>query len=107
MRAHELGATFATAHGLPGKDATAEQLRAIPADKIIADARTRGGLRTVIDGTAKTQSIMDGFASGTALDIPMIIGTNSDEGRLSGTQRVATHAMSDPWRVLLERAERG
>lgn len=93
-RAKELGATFATAHGLPGKDATIEQLRAIPAEAILADAATRGGLRTIIDGATKTQSIMDAFAAGTAMDIPMIIGTNSDEGRLSGTQRVATHAMS-------------
>lgn len=93
-RAKELGAAFATAHGLPGKDATIEQLRAIPAEAILADAATRGGSRTVIDGATKTQSIMDAFAAGTAMDIPMIIGTNSDEGRLSGTQRVATHAMS-------------
>lgn len=93
-RAKELGAAFATAHGLPGKDATIEQLRAIPAEVILADAATRGGSRTIIDGATKTQSIMDAFAAGTAMDIPMIIGTNSDEGRLSGTQRVATHAMS-------------
>jgi para-nitrobenzyl esterase len=37
---------------------------------------------------------MESFAAGTAIDVPMIIGTNSDEGRLSGTQRVATHAMT-------------
>lgn len=93
-RARELGAAFATAHGLPGKDATIAQLRAIPAEAILAHAQTRGGLRTVIDGRSKTQSIMDSFAAGSAMDIPMIIGTNSDEGRLSGTQRVAMHAMS-------------
>ena len=92
-RAQEVGATFATAHGLPGKDASIAQLRAIPAQAIIAHAPTRGGLRTIIDGRTKTQSIMDSFATGGAMDIPMIIGTNSDEGRLSGTQRVATHAM--------------
>lgn len=94
LRAQEIGATFATAHGLPGKDASADQLRAIPADAIMAHAATGGGLRTVIDGTTKAQSIMEGFAANTAIDIPMIIGTNSDEGRLSGTQRVATYAMS-------------
>jgi para-nitrobenzyl esterase len=93
-RARELGAAFATAHGLPGKDATIAQLRAIPAEAVLAHAQTRGGLRTIIDGHSKTQSIMDSFAAGSAMDIPMIIGTNSDEGRLSGTQRVATHAMS-------------
>jgi para-nitrobenzyl esterase len=85
----ELGAAFATAHGLPGKDATIEHLRAIPADAILADAATRGGLRTIFDGTTKTQSIMDAFAAGTAMDIPIIIGTNSDEGRLSGTPDAA------------------
>lgn len=93
-RAKELGAAFATAHGLPGKDASIAQLHAIPADAIIAHAQTRGGLRTVIDGRSKTQSIMESFAAGSAIDIPMIIGTNSDEGRLSGTQRVATYAMT-------------
>lgn len=93
-KAEEAGAALASAHGLPGKDATLDQLRAIPADAIIADAKTGRGLRTILDGRAKTQSIMDSFAGGTAIDVPMIIGTNSDEGRLSGTQRVATHAMS-------------
>jgi para-nitrobenzyl esterase len=93
-RARELGAAFATAHGLPGKDASIDQLRAISPEAILANAATRGGLRTVIDGRSKTQSIIDAFAAGSAIDIPMIIGTNSDEGRLSGTQRVATHAMN-------------
>lgn len=93
-RAKEVGAAFATAHGLPGKDASIAQLRAIPPDAILAQAQTRGGLRTVIDGRSKTQSIMESFAAGAAIDIPMIIGTNSDEGRLSGTQRVATYAMT-------------
>lgn len=93
-RAKELGAAFATAHGLPGKDANIMQLRAIPANAILDQAQTRGGVRTVIDGRSKTQSIMDAFAAGSAMDIPMIIGTNSDEGRLSGTQRVATYAMA-------------
>jgi para-nitrobenzyl esterase len=93
-RANEVGETFATAHGLPGKDATIEQLRTISPEAIMAHASTRGGLRTIIDGRSKTQSIMDSFVAGSAMDIPMIIGTNSDEGRLSGTQRVATYAMS-------------
>jgi para-nitrobenzyl esterase len=92
--AEEAGVELATAHGLPGREATVAQLRSIPAGAIIADAKTGRGLRTILDGRVKTQSIMDSFASGTAIDVPMVIGTNSDEGRLSGTQRVATHAMS-------------
>jgi para-nitrobenzyl esterase len=93
-KAEEIGAAFATAHGLPGKDATLAQMRAIGAKAILANTATARGLRTILDGRSKVQSIMDSFASGTAIDVPMIIGTNSDEGRLSGTQRVATYAMS-------------
>jgi para-nitrobenzyl esterase len=93
-RANDIGAALATAHGLNGKDATIAQLRAITPEALMAHAQTRGGLRTIIDGRSKTQSIMDSFAAGSAMDIPMIIGTNSDEGRLSGTQRVAAHAMN-------------
>jgi para-nitrobenzyl esterase len=93
-KAEAAGIAFATVHGLPGKDATLEQLRAIPANAILADSKTAFGLRTILDGRVKTESIMDSFASGTAIDVPTIIGTNSDEGRLSGTQRVATYAMS-------------
>ena len=38
----------------------------------------------------KEQSILDAFTDGKEIDVPTIIGTNSDEGRLYGTQRVAT-----------------
>lgn len=93
-KAEAAGAALASKHGLPGADATLQQLRAIPGDAIIADRATGFGLRTILDGRVKSQSIMDSFASRTALDVPTIIGTNSDEGRLSGTQRVATYAMS-------------
>lgn len=92
-RAEERGAELATAMGLPGADASAQQLRALDANAIIANRQLGGGLRTIIDGRVKTQSILDSFASGNAHDIPMVIGTNSDEGRLSGTQKVAEFAM--------------
>ena len=92
-RAETRGAEVATALGLPGANATAEQLRAVPAERLIMDRAIGGGLRTILDGKVKTQSIIDSFAGGTAIDVPMIIGTNSDEGRLNGTQRVATYAM--------------
>ncbi len=94
QRAEELGVQAASALGLPGAEATPEQLRALPAEAIILNRTTGFGLRTVLDGRVKSQSIMDAFAAGTALDVPLMIGTNSDEGRLSGTQRVATYAMS-------------
>lgn len=93
-RAEARGAELAARLGLPGADATLEQLRAQAAEAIIADRTLGAGLRTILDGRVKTKSILDSFASGAAIDVPLMIGTNSDEGRLSGTQRVATHAMS-------------
>jgi para-nitrobenzyl esterase len=91
-KAEALGAAFASAHDLPGAEATLEQLRAIPAAEILRDAKTRGGLRTILDGRVKQQSILDAFTAGAEIDVPTIIGTNSDEGRLFGTQRVAEAA---------------
>lgn len=94
-RAEARGAQLATAMGLPGASASLEQLRgASAADVVLKDRVLGAGLRTVLDGRVKTQSIMDSFAGGAAIDVPLIIGTTSDEGRLSGTQRVATHAMT-------------
>jgi len=93
-RAEARGAELATAVGLPGADASLEQLRSVPAADVVLRDRVLGaGLRTILDGRVKTQSIMDGFAEGVAIDVPLIIGTTSDEGRLSGSQRVATYAM--------------
>jgi len=40
----------------------------------------------------KQQSILEAFEAGAEIDVPFILGTNSDEGRLFGTQRVATLA---------------
>lgn len=95
-RAEALGADVATQLGLPGAAAPAGQLRALPAERIILDPNPKiaGGLRTILDGRVKQQSIIDAFAAGREIDVPFIIGTNSDEGRLNGTQRVATYAMS-------------
>ncbi|CAN5226254.1 hypothetical protein BH11PSE2_BH11PSE2_17150 [soil metagenome] len=92
-RAEERGSGVAIELGLPGAAATAEQLRAIPAEKLILNPKTSAGLRTILDGRVMSLSIMDTFAAGTENDVPFILGTNSDEGRLNGTQRVATYAM--------------
>jgi para-nitrobenzyl esterase len=92
-QAEEQGIKSMAALGLNG-EATVEQLRALSADAIIANRAAGRGERTILDGRVKTQSILDSFTSGTAIDVPTIIGTNSDEGRLRGTQQVATHAMS-------------
>ena len=93
-QAEEQGVAAMTALGLAGADVTVEKMRALSADAIIANRAAGRGVRTVLDGRVKAQSILDSFAGRTAIDVPTIIGTNSDEGRLRGTQQVATHAMS-------------
>jgi para-nitrobenzyl esterase len=93
-RAEESGVKAMAALGIDGASATPESLRALPAETVIGNRAAAGGERTILDGRVKTESILDSFAGGTAIDVPMIIGTNSDEGRLRGTQQVATHAQS-------------
>jgi len=92
-KAEQQGAEAMQAMGLPA-DASVDAMRALAADAIIANRAAGRGERTILDGRVKTQSILDSFASGTDIDVPTIIGTNSDEGRLRGTQQVATHAMT-------------
>lgn len=92
-RAEELGIAAMTAVGLPENPTTA-QMRDLPAWDIIGNREIGRGVRTILDGFVKAQSIADSFADGNAIDVPMIIGTNSDEGRLRGTQMVATYAQS-------------
>jgi para-nitrobenzyl esterase len=92
-QAEELGVKAMAALGLSEK-ATVEEMRKLPALDLISHREAGRGVRTILDGYVKAQSILDSFATGTAIDVPTIIGTNSDEGRLRGTQLVATHAQS-------------
>lgn len=92
-KAEELGVGVMQKLGLSANPNTSD-MRAIPAWDIIGSRETGRGVRTILDGTVKAQSIADSFASGKAIDVPMIIGTNSDEGRLRGTQMVATYAQT-------------
>jgi para-nitrobenzyl esterase len=103
-RAEEQGVTTMAALGVVGAEADVAKLRALSDEAIISNRSTAGGERTILDGRVKTQSILESFASGTAIDVPMIIGTNSDEGRLRGTQQVATHAQSGApvWQYLFD-----
>jgi para-nitrobenzyl esterase len=91
-QAEEQGVAAMTALGIAGADANLDAMRALSGESIIANRAAARGERTILDGRVKTQSILDSFAGGTAIDVPTIIGTNSDEGRLRGTQQVATHA---------------
>jgi para-nitrobenzyl esterase len=94
VRAEEQGVAAMTPLGFAEADVDVAKLRALSGDRIIGNRATAGGERTILDGRVKTQSILDSFSSGSAIDVPMIIGTNSDEGRLRGTQQVAMHAQT-------------
>ena len=92
------GAELATALGLPGKDATAEALRALPAAAIL-DAQTArlGETGAILDGRLIGESVSEAFAKGEAAPVPLIIGSNSNEASLlgpgdAGAAAVATRA---------------
>jgi len=75
------GADFATKQGLPGADATLEQLRAIPADKTF-DIPAALGFGPFVDGRLVTESPQHAFARGDQAHVPLIIGSNSFEASL-------------------------
>jgi len=75
------GAALAQTLGLPA-DATADQLRAIPADKLIAAGAASGGVGPIVDGRLVTETVTQAFARGHQAGVPLIIGSNSDEASL-------------------------
>jgi para-nitrobenzyl esterase len=65
--------------GLPGGQAAAGQLRALPAEKLIT---SEGGL--AVDGRLLREGRVETFAAGRAADVPLMIGSNSNEASLMG-----------------------
>jgi para-nitrobenzyl esterase len=74
------GARLAAKMGL-GAGATAAQLRAIPAGRLVSEMR-EDDYGPVTDGHLLTQSIAKAFAGGDAAAVPLIIGSNSGEASL-------------------------
>ena len=77
------GVAFAVAAGLP-RDASAEQLRALPAERLLTPAPSfYGGDLMVIDGHdgggLVEEDVAPAFAAGLEAPVPLIIGTNSAE----------------------------
>lgn len=77
----EAGAAVATKLGLPGADASVEQLRAVPADDLIAAAKG-GNYGPSPDGRLLKETPTQAFAAGREVDVPLIIGSNSGEDSL-------------------------
>ena len=58
-------------------------MRAVPSDAVVEFVRSRQvGFRTAanVDGWVLEQSVYDTFASGRQHDVPVIVGSNADEG---------------------------
>jgi para-nitrobenzyl esterase len=79
--AENAGAAVATALRLPGSNTTVAQLRGVPAESILAlgDSLLTG---PIVDGKVLLKPPLAGFADGSAMDVPLIVGTNSEEGSL-------------------------
>jgi len=72
------GDAMAQKLGLP-KDATADQLRALPADKLVGAS---GPVGAIVDGRLVTETAAQGFARGHQAPAPLIIGSNTWEASL-------------------------
>jgi para-nitrobenzyl esterase len=78
--AEKAGAGLAQKAGL-GADATAEQLRGLSADAVMA-ASAGARPSTIVDGRLVARPANRAFADRTAIDVPIIIGSNSFEALL-------------------------
>ncbi len=76
------GVKVAAAMGLHG-EVTAAELRALPLDTVLA-AQRAAIVDPIVDGRLLTELPLDAIAAGRAASVPLIIGTNSDEGSLLG-----------------------
>ncbi|HEX3405787.1 MAG TPA: carboxylesterase family protein [Caulobacteraceae bacterium] len=76
-KAEAAGVALAQKLGLP-PDATADQLRALPVDKLVGTGPTG----PIVDGRLVTESAEQGFAHGRQAAAPLIIGSNSWEASL-------------------------
>ena len=72
------GAALASRLGLPGAEASAGQLRALPADRLAVDAGDLGR-----DGRLVLQSDIQAFGHGDEAPTPLLIGSNSNEASLA------------------------
>ncbi len=77
-KAERDGVDLAQSLGLPA-EATAEQLRALPVDKLVA---ARGRYGPVVEGRLMHESTTEAFARGDEAPVPLIIGSNSWEASL-------------------------
>jgi para-nitrobenzyl esterase len=86
------GVKLAQSLGLPA-DATADQLRALPLDKLVGAS---GRFGAIIDGRLMQEGTTQAFARGDQAHVPLIIGTNSWEASLLPPANDAAYAAAAP-----------
>ena len=86
-----LGAEFFA--DLAGSNATAADLRAIQAEKLVQHAagfaKSEQAFVPVVDGEVLPASVPDAFQQGNFADVPLLIGYNANEGSLLWKLRYA------------------
>ncbi len=80
-KARDVGVAIATALGLPGAEASLEQLRQLPAERL---ATMEGQLLSLAPGfivgdSAVPQPVLQAFQQGREAAVPLVIGSNSDD----------------------------
>jgi para-nitrobenzyl esterase len=75
--AQSLGVAFARSAGLP--NATADDLRALPAERLLSPMPAFYSDNLVVDGTVVPEDVVEAFAAGRQAPVPLVIGTNSAE----------------------------
>ncbi len=76
--ARSLGRTWAHGAGVPA-DATADDLRAIPAERLLTPMPAFYSDNLIVDGVVLTEDVAEAFAAGRQAPVPLILGANSAE----------------------------
>jgi len=71
--------------------ASADELRAIPIEKLVA---INANYQPFVDGKVMTETASQALARGTFADVPLIIGSNSGEDSLMGPRPVGPEAVA-------------
>lgn len=101
--AQSLGRAWSRGAGLPA-DVTAEALRALPAERLLAPMPAFYRDNLIIDGAVLTEDVVEAFAAGREAAVPLILGANSaefwwirpsDAGAYGGADDAMTEAEHD------------
>ncbi|WP_396593370.1 carboxylesterase/lipase family protein [Brevundimonas sp. R86498] len=76
--AQALGVSFARSAGA-GTEATADALRAIPAERLLSPMPAFYSDNLIVDGRVVPEDVVEAFAAGRQAPVPLMIGTNSAE----------------------------